>query len=86
MIPETSQEFCCLKRNLSIASRADPSSIPKARPDKYCVYLLLVLALVFVSNVSWFLGIFLHLSHAGAMVFMVVHQVILINLACNWNN
>jgi hypothetical protein len=69
-----------------IASRVDPSSNRKAWPAKYCVYLLLVLASVFVLILPWFLSVFLHLSRAGAMVFVVVQQVILIDLAYNWND
>jgi hypothetical protein len=41
---------------------------------------------IFVSNDPWFLGIFLHLSRAGALIFVVVQQVILIDLAYNWND
>ena len=70
----------------SIASRANPSSNRKAWPAKYCAYLLSVLVSIFVSNDPWFLGIFLHLSRAGALIFVVVQQVILIDLAYNWND
>lgn len=70
----------------SIASYFRPSLNREVWPAKYCVYLLLALASVFMSNRPWFLGIFLHLSRAGAMVFIVVQQIILIDLAYNWND
>ena len=55
-------------------------------PAKFSVYLLLVLASVFVSNKPWFSGLFLHLGRVGAMVFVVVQSVIVIDLAYNWND
>eukprot|EP00584_Thalassiosira_punctigera_P005700 CAMPEP_0172531642 /NCGR_PEP_ID=MMETSP1067-20121228/4962_1 /TAXON_ID=265564 ORGANISM="Thalassiosira punctigera, Strain Tpunct2005C2" /NCGR_SAMPLE_ID=MMETSP1067 /ASSEMBLY_ACC=CAM_ASM_000444 /LENGTH=501 /DNA_ID=CAMNT_0013316041 /DNA_START=107 /DNA_END=1612 /DNA_ORIENTATION=+ len=68
------------------ASYARPSLNREVWPAKYCVYLLLVVGSVFMSNRPWFLGIFLHLSRLGAMVFIVVQQIILIDLAYNWND
>lgn len=68
------------------ASYLRPSLNREVWPAKYCVYLLLVLASVFMSNRPWFLGIFLHVSRLGAMVFIVVQQIILIDLAYNWND
>lgn len=70
----------------SAASYARPSTNREVWPAKYCLYLLFVLASVFVSNHPWFLGVFLHVSRVGAMVFIVVQQIILIDLAYNWND
>jgi hypothetical protein len=41
---------------------------------------------IFVSNVPWYLGLYVHTSRIGAIVFVVVQQVILIDLAYNWND
>ena len=70
----------------SVASYLRPSLNREVWPAKYCIYLLLVLGSVFMSNHPWFLGIFLHLSRLGAMVFIVIQQIILIDLAYNWND
>lgn len=70
----------------SIASRLRPSINRQVWPAKYGIYLLLVLASIFISNVPWFLTIFLHVSRIGAMIFIVVQQIILIDLAYNWND
>jgi len=67
------------------ASYLRPSLNREAWPAKYCVYLLLVLGSVFVSN-RWFLGAFVPLARVGAMAFIVVQQIILIDLAYNWND
>lgn len=70
----------------AVASYLRPSLNREVWPAKYCIYLLLVLGSVFMSNHPWFLGIFLHLSRGGAMVFIVIQQIILIDLAYNWND
>ena len=70
----------------SIASYLRPSLNREVWPAKYCIYLLLVLASIFMSNHPWFSGIYLHLSRVGAMVFIIIQQIILIDLAYNWND
>lgn len=70
----------------SIASYVNPSSNRLVWPAKYSIYLLLVLCSVFMSNHPLFTGIFLHLSRVGAIIFVVIQQVILIDLAYNWND
>jgi hypothetical protein len=70
----------------SVASYLRPGLNRQVWPAKYCIYLLLVLVSVFMSNRPWFLGIFLHLSRLGAMAFIVIQQVMLIDLAYNWND
>lgn len=70
----------------SVASYLRPALNREVWPAKYCIYLLLVLCSVFMSNHPWFLGIFLHLSRVGAMIFIVIQQIILIDLAYNWND
>jgi len=70
----------------SVASYYRPLSNREVWPAKFCIYLLLVLASIFMSNKPWFLGIFLHLGRVGAMVFVVVQSVIVIDLAYNWND
>ena len=70
----------------SIASYFKPSSNRMVWPAKYSIYFLLVLCSVFMSNHPLFSGIFLHLSRLGAMIFVVIQQIILIDLAYNWND
>ncbi|KAL9185001.1 hypothetical protein ACHAXT_002778 [Thalassiosira profunda] len=70
----------------AVASYLRPSLNREVWPAKYSMYLLLVVASVFMSNHPWFTGVFLHLSRVGAGVFIVVQQIILIDLAYNWND
>lgn len=70
----------------SIASYFKPSLNRSVWPAKYSFYLLLVASSVFMSNHPLFSGIFLNLSRVGAMIFVVIQQVILIDLAYNWND
>ncbi|KAL7529981.1 hypothetical protein ACHAWF_003187, partial [Thalassiosira exigua] len=55
-------------------------------PAKYGVYLLLVFCTLFMSGLPWFSDLFLHLSRVGAMLFIVIQQIILIDLVYNWND
>lgn len=70
----------------SVASYVKPSSNRLVWPAKYSIYLVLVLCSVFMSNHPLFTGIFLYMSRIGAMVFVVIEQIILIDLAYNWND
>lgn len=70
----------------SIASYFKPSLNRSVWPAKYSIYLVLVFCSVFVANHPLFSGIFLHLSRVGSMVFVVIQQIILIDLAYNWND
>ena len=70
----------------AVASYLRPSLNREVWPAKYCIYLLLVLCSIFMSNHPWFSGVFLHLSRVGAMAFIVIQQIILIDLAYNWND
>lgn len=54
-------------------------------PAKFTIYLLLVFLSIFASNSPWFSGVFLHISRIGATVFIVIQQIIIIDLAYNWN-
>ena len=54
-------------------------------PAKYTIYLAFVFLSCFSSNNPWFSGVFLHISRIGATVFIVIQQIILIDLAYNWN-
>lgn len=70
----------------SIATKLRPSINRQVWPAKYTLYLLLVAASIFTSNRPWFLSIFLHVARIGAMIFIVVQQIILIDIAYNWND
>ncbi|KAK1748966.1 serine incorporator [Skeletonema marinoi] len=54
-------------------------------PAKFTIYLLLVFLSIFASNSPWFSGVFLHIARIGATVFIVIQQIIIVDLAYNWN-
>jgi hypothetical protein len=70
----------------SIATYLRPSLNRQVWPAKYCIFLLLVIASVFMSNLPLFSGLFLHLSRVGATIFIVIQQIIIMDLAYNWND
>jgi len=68
----------------AIATRFQPALNREAWPGKYGVFLFLVLFSMFISN-SIFTGLYVWLARFGAAIFMVLQQVILIDVAYNWN-
>jgi serine incorporator 1/3 len=70
----------------AIATYHSPMINRQVWPAKFTVYTGLVLfSVVCMDNAPWFTGIFLWLARIGATVFMLLQQVILIDVAYNWN-
>eukprot|EP00565_Helicotheca_tamesis_P007523 CAMPEP_0185729610 /NCGR_PEP_ID=MMETSP1171-20130828/6546_1 /TAXON_ID=374046 /ORGANISM="Helicotheca tamensis, Strain CCMP826" /LENGTH=430 /DNA_ID=CAMNT_0028398489 /DNA_START=237 /DNA_END=1529 /DNA_ORIENTATION=- len=69
----------------AMATKCNPALNREAWPAKYAIYLLLVFAFMFVPNTPLFDGIYLYLHRIGAMLFVVLEQIILIDVAYNWN-
>ena len=69
----------------AIATYAEPTLNKEAWPAKYAIYLILVGITVFFNNSPWFTGIFLWVGRFGAALFLILQQVILIDIAYDWN-
>ena len=69
----------------TVASFIRPDLNRHQWPAKFTIYLLLVFLSIFASNTPWFSGVFVHISRLGATLFIVIQQIILIDLAYNWN-
>lgn len=69
----------------AVTSSIRPDVNRHAWPAKFTIYLVLVFLSILTSNSPWFSGVFLHISRIGATVFIVIQQIILIDLAYNWN-
>ena len=54
-------------------------------PAKFSIYIVLVFLSIFASNYPWFSGIFMHCARIGAMIFIVIQQIIILDIAYNWN-
>ena len=67
------------------ATAVQPSLNREAWPAKYAVFLFLVAFTVLLHSAPLFTGLFLWLARLGATVFVVLQQVILIDVAYNWN-
>lgn len=70
----------------AVASKVRPRLNREAWPAKYTIYLLSVLASMIVSNDPWFNGVYVHISRGMSFIFIIVQQIILIDLAYNWND
>lgn len=58
----------------------------EAWPAKYVLFLFLVLGMCFVPNDPLFSTVFLNIARVGGALFILVQQVIFVDLAFNWND
>jgi len=70
---------------MALGAKIRPSMNREAWPAKYSMYLILVGASIFISNHPWF-DWYMPLARALAAIFIVVQQVILIDVAYLWND
>jgi serine incorporator 1/3 len=68
-----------------MAAYCKPTANREAWPAKYVLFLFLVLGMCFIPNTPWFSPIFLNAARIGAIVFVVIQQVIMLDMAYNWN-
>ena len=67
------------------ATKINPNLNRQAWPAKYAIFLLVVAFTFFVPSSPLFTGVFLYTSRVGAAIFLVIQQIILIDIAYNWN-
>lgn len=70
----------------AIAVLCKPSANREAWPAKYVLFLFLVLATCFVPNEPLFTPIYINIARIGSVIYLLIQQVIFIDLAYNWNN
>jgi hypothetical protein len=70
----------------AVASNIRPQLNRESWPAKYTIYILVVALSVLLSNTPWFTTIFVHVSRALSLVFIIIQQIILIDLAYNCND
>jgi hypothetical protein len=70
----------------AVASSIRPQLNRESWPAKYAIYILLVVLSMLLSNAPWFTIIYVHVSRALSLVFIIIQQIILIDLAYNWND
>jgi hypothetical protein len=68
----------------AVATKVTPSLNTAVWPAKFALYLFAVAASVFMSN-SVFTGALLWFARFGATLFLLLQQIILIDVAYNWN-
>jgi len=70
----------------AVATKFAPTLNREAWPAKYALLAFGLLLTVFVPNGPLFVGFYLWLARIGAALFVVLQQVILIDVAYNWND
>lgn len=68
------------------ATRFSPALNREAWPAKYALFAFCLLVTVFMPSAPLFMGFYMWLARFGAALFVVLQQVILIDVAYNWND
>lgn len=68
-----------------IAAKCKPTSNREAWPAKYVLFLFLLIGTIFIPNDPIFIPIFLWVARVGSVLFILIQQVILVDIAYNWN-
>jgi hypothetical protein len=70
----------------AIAVACKPTANREAWPAKYVLFCFLTLAFCFVPNDPLFDPIYLNIARVGSIFFILFEQIILIDMAYNWND
>jgi serine incorporator 1/3 len=70
----------------AFATHWQPHLNRESWPAKYTIFLFALFFTMFIPNSPIFSGFFLWTSRIGATIFVVLQQVILIDVAYNWND
>lgn len=70
----------------AVATRIVPSLNKEAWPAKYALFFFFLLVTMFVPSYPLFSGFFLWTARLGAAAFVILQQIILIDVAYNWND
>lgn len=69
----------------AIAAVCKPTANREAWPAKYILFIFLVIGTCFIPNDPLFSDIYIQIARIGAVFFIIVEQVIILDLAYNWN-
>jgi hypothetical protein len=70
----------------AIAAACKTTANREAWPAKYVLFLFMVLGTCFIPNDPIFSGIYLQVARFGGILFVLVQQVVILDLAFNWND
>eukprot|EP00751_Fragilariopsis_kerguelensis_P022749 CAMPEP_0170897000 /NCGR_PEP_ID=MMETSP0734-20130129/45165_1 /TAXON_ID=186038 /ORGANISM="Fragilariopsis kerguelensis, Strain L26-C5" /LENGTH=460 /DNA_ID=CAMNT_0011289421 /DNA_START=470 /DNA_END=1848 /DNA_ORIENTATION=- len=69
----------------AVATKVVPTLNREAWPAKYALFAFALLISVFIPNGPLFTSVYLWIARLGALCFVVLQQIILIDVAYNWN-
>mmetsp|Transcript_17022 Transcript_17022/g.25179 ORF Transcript_17022/g.25179 Transcript_17022/m.25179 type:complete len:462 (-) Transcript_17022:70-1455(-) len=67
------------------AAYCKPTANREAWPAKYVFFIFLALAMCFIPNDPLFSSIYLNIARVGGIIFVIIQQVIILDIAYNWN-
>ncbi|KAI2498883.1 Serine incorporator (Serinc) [Fragilaria crotonensis] len=68
-----------------LAAFCKPTANREAWPAKYVLFLFLVFGTCFIPSTPLFSPIFLNIARVGGVIFVLIQQIIILDLAYNWN-
>jgi len=70
----------------AVATKFVPTLNREAWPAKYALFAFTLLISVFIPSAPFFTSVYLWMARFGALCFVVLQQIILIDVAYNWND
>mmetsp|Transcript_11139 Transcript_11139/g.18465 ORF Transcript_11139/g.18465 Transcript_11139/m.18465 type:complete len:466 (-) Transcript_11139:77-1474(-) len=70
----------------AMAAYCKPTANREAWPAKYILFIFLTIATCFIPNDPLFSVIYLNIARTGGFFFVIVQQIIILDLAYNWND
>jgi serine incorporator 1/3 len=70
----------------TVAAYCKPTANREAWPAKYVIWFFLCAGTIFIGNEPLFSDIYLNIARAGAVLFICLQQIIIIDISYNWND
>lgn len=70
----------------AIAAACKPTANREAWPAKYVLFVMLCFATILIPSDPWFDGIYLNIARVGGVLFVLLQQLIILDMALDWND
>lgn len=69
-----------------IAAACKPTANREAWPAKYVLFLFMCAITILIPSDPWFDGIYLNIARVGGVCFVLLQQIIILDMALDWND
>lgn len=70
----------------AIAAACKPTANREAWPAKYVLFVFMCLITIVIPSDPWFDGVYLNIARIGGIFFVMLQQIIILDMALDWND